>query len=166
MANKYLSNNSGQIAEVEATVTSAGVADAGKIIALGASGTIDPTILPTGVGAETLALPASENLSSGNLVNVWNDSGTIKVRKADCSNGRRATGFVLAGVSSGATATVYCEGAITGLSTLTIGPYYLSTGGGVSTTAPSTSGYISQEIGSAMNTTTISFEPQQPITLA
>ena len=167
MAEKYIKNSSGQLAEVEATVQSTGVSEAGKIVALDASGKLDSTIMPTGVGAQTQAMPASEALTAGNLVNIWNDSGTTKARKADASNGRRAMGFVLSGVSSGATATVYLDDSLTGLSSLTVGvPYYLSTGGGVSSTAPTTSGYISQEIGISASATVISFEPQQPITLA
>lgn len=167
MAEKYLKNNSGQISEVEATVTSAGAGDAGKIVALGPAGTVDPTVLPTGVGAQTQAMVASETLTAGNLVNIWDDAGTRKARKADCSNGRRAHGFVLSTFNSGTTATVYLDDSLTGLSSLTVGvPYYLSTNGTASATAPTTSGYISQEIGVAVGTTVISFEPQQPITLA
>lgn len=167
MAAKYLKNNSGQLAEVEATVTSAGAGDAGKIVALDAAGNLDITVMPTGIGAQTIALECSETLTAGNLINIYDASGTPKCRKADCSNGRRAHGFVLSGFTSATTATVYLDDSLTGLSSLTVGvPYYLSTTGGASATAPSTSGYISQEIGVAVNATTISFEPQQPITLA
>lgn len=167
MADKYIKNNAGQLAEVEGTVTSAGAGDAGKIVALDSSGKLDTTVMPTGIGAQTQAMVCSENLTAGDLVNIWNDSGTRKARRADCSNGRRAHGFVLSGFTSGATATIYLDDTITGLTSLTSGSmYYLSTTGGITSTAPSTSGYISQEIGVAVSTTAISFEPQQPITLA
>lgn len=166
MAAKYLKNNSGQISEVEATVTSAGVGDAGKIVALDNSGKLDTTVMPTGIGAQTQAMVASETLTAGNLVNIWDDAGTRKARKADASNGRRAVGFVLSTFNSGTTATVYLDDSLTGLAGLTIGvPYYLGTNGGVTAIAPSTAGYISQDIGIAVDTTVISFEPQQPITL-
>lgn len=167
MAEKYLKNNGGQISEEYATVTSTGATDAGKIVALDTSGKLDTTVMPTGIGAQTQAMVCSENLTAGDLVNIWNDSGTRKARRADCSNGRRAHGFVLAGVSQNATATVYLDDTLSGLTSLTVGvPYYLSTTGGVTATAPTTSGYISQEIGTAISTTAITFEPQQPITLA
>jgi hypothetical protein len=91
------------------------------------------------------------------------------VRLADCSNGRRAHGFVLAAVSSGAGATVYKKGTITGL-TIAAGdvglPYFLSTAGGNTKTPVTTAGQISQEIGVSVSTSSISFEAQQPITLA
>ena len=167
MAEKYIKNNSGQLSEVEATVSSTGVSEAGKIVALDNSGKLDSTVMPSGIGAQTQAMPCSETLTAGNLINIWSDAGTTKARKADCSNGRRAHGFVLSGFTSGATATVYLDDSLTGLTGLTVGvPYYLSTTGAASATAPSTSGYISQEIGVAVSTTVISFEPQQPITLA
>ena len=169
MAEKYLKNNAGQLAEVEGLTTSAGAGDAGKIPALDSSGRLDNSMMPSGIGADTEVMATSENLSAGDLVNIWNDSGTRKARKADASNGRRAHGFVLAGTTSPNNATVYLSGDITGLTSLTPGlPYYLSgaTAGGVTATAPSTAGYISQEIGIAVSTTAIAFEQQMPITLA
>jgi hypothetical protein len=41
-----------------------------------------------------------------------------------------------------------------------------SSAGDIVSTAPSTSGYISQEVGIALSATEIVFEEQQPITLA
>jgi hypothetical protein len=169
MADKYIKNNAGQLAEVEATVTSSGAGNAGDIVALDSSGKLDTTVLPTGIGATTKLAATTENLSAGDLVNLYNDSGTIKARKADASNGRRAVGFVLSSVTSPNNATVYLDGTITGLTGLTPGAaYYLSgsSAGAATATAPTTSGYISQEIGIALSATEINFEEQQPITLA
>jgi hypothetical protein len=169
MADKYIKNNSGQFAEVEATVTSTGATEAGKIVALDGGGKLDNSVLPSGIGATVKVAATSENLSAGDIVNLWDDSGTVKVRKADASNGRRAHGFVIASTTSPANATVYLDGTITGLTSLTPGAaYYLSgaTAGDVTATAPSTSGYLSQEVGIALSTTELNFEEQQPITLA
>lgn len=169
MADKYIRQNGGQYAEVEATTTSAGAGSAGKIVGLDSSGRIDSSMMPSGIGADTEVMATSENLSAGDLVNIWNDSGTRKARKADASNGRRAHGFVLDSVNSPNNATVYLSGDITGLTSLTVGvPYYLSgsAAGGVTATAVSTAGYLSQEIGIAVSTTSIVFKPQMPITLA
>lgn len=163
---KFLENNGGQIREVQPVTTSAGAADASKLAQLDATGKWDITLMPSGIGVPTVSLTASETLAAGDVVNVWNDSGTAKVRKADCSNGRRAHGYVLSGASSNTSATVYVQDNLTGLSGLTPGAaYYLSTTGAISTTAPTTSGQISQEIGTAISTTVISFVPKQPITL-
>lgn len=166
---KYLENNGGQVREVQGLTTSSGVGDAGKIPQLDASGRLDNSLMPSGIGADTEVMASSENLAAGDLVNVWNDAGTRKARRADASNGRRVHGFVLAGVTSPANATVYFSGDITGLTSLTPGnPMYLSgsTPGASTATAPSTAGQISQEIGVAISATAISFRPVQPITLA
>lgn len=166
---KYLENNAGQLREVTGTQTSAGAGDAGKIPQLDSSGRLDNSLMPSGIGADTEVMASSENLSAGDLVNIWNDGGTRKARKADASNGRRAHGFVLAGTTSPNNATVYLSGDLTGLTSLTPGvAYYLSgaTAGAATATAPSTAGHISQEIGIAVSTTAIAFEQQQPITLA
>lgn len=165
-AKKYLSLSSGQIAEVQATVSSAGAGDDGKIVALDSSGKLDTTVLPSGLGQITESIECTENLSAGNLVNIYNSSGK-KCRKADASTPYRAHGFVLAGVTSGQNAAVYLSGSITGLSSKTPGAaQYLTTSGGITETAPSTSGHISQEIGYAESDTEVAFHPQQPITLA
>jgi hypothetical protein len=169
MADKYLKNNSGQLAEVEATAVSTGATEAGKILALDGSGKLDVSVLPSGLGATTKVAATTENLSSGEIVNLFNDSGTVKARKADASNGRRAHGFVLAATTSPANATVYLDGTITGLTGLTPGAaYYLSgaTAGAVTATAPTTASYISQEVGIALSSTELNFEENQPILLA
>jgi hypothetical protein len=149
-------------------VSSAGAADAAKIPGLDGSGRLDPTVMPVGVVADTKSIAASENLSAGDFVNLHSSSG-LKVRRADASNGRRAHGFVLSGVLSGANALVYFEGANTQVSGRTVAATQFlsgSTPGAATETAPSTSGYLLQEIGVADATTEINFLPRQPITLA
>lgn len=171
MANdgNFLNLANGQRVLDRAAQTSAGAADANKIIRLDAAGKIDTTFLPTGVGPETRTTTASEALSAGNLVNLWNDAGTLKARKADATTtGKDANGFVLAGISSGATGTVYLEeGVISGLSGLTLGSiYYLhTTAGGLTTTVPSSSGNVVQEVGKALSATELLFRPRAPITI-
>jgi len=155
---------------VSAIQSSAGAGDAGKIPALDGAGRLSTTMMPTGVGAETVTVVASEALTAGNFVNVYNNGGTPNVRKSDATTaGKEANGFVLAGVASGASATVYLSGLNTQLTGLTAGRYVISTtpGGVVAiASAPATTGNVVQEIGFAMSATTISFKPQEPVTLA
>lgn len=168
-AAKYIALVAGKLKQMAATVTSAGAGDDGKIVALDSNGKLDNSVMPTGIGADTKTLAASENLAAGDLVNVWDDSGTAKARKADASsNAKQAHGFVLSSVTSGNNATVYMEGTITGLTSLTLGGnYFLSaTAGGITTTAPSTAGYIVQQVGVAVSATELSFEPQQTVEVA
>jgi hypothetical protein len=168
MAQKFLRLLSGVISELEALVTSAGAGDAGKIPALDATGKLDNSLMPVGIGADMKILPASENLAAGDLVNVWNDSGTAKVRKADATTaGKEANGFVLSAVTLGNNATVYFDGTDTQLSSLNPGAvYYLATtAGGVTDAPPSGSGNVVQRVGRALSATELTFEPGEPITL-
>jgi len=167
---KFLSLISGKISEVIASVTSAGAADAGKIPALDSTGRLDTSMMPTGIGANTKTLTAYEALSAGDFVNEFLDSGALKVRKADATSaGKEADGYVLAAVSSGASATVYpLSGSNTQLTGLTIGStYYLATIAGTATaTAPSGSGNVIQKLGKAVTTTEMIVSANDPYYLA
>lgn len=166
--NKYIKQSGGNLVEEAAIQSSAGAGDAGKIPALDAAGRFDNSMMPAGIGADTASITASENLAAGNFVNVWNDAGTAKVRKADATTaGKEAHGFVLSAVTSGAAATVYFEGPNIGVTGQTPGPVFLSTTAGIATsTAPSSAGNVVQRIGVATGATSINFETGQPITLA
>jgi len=169
MVDKYLRNNAGRPAETTATVTSTGVAEAGDIVALSTDGRLDLSLMPTGVGASTVTVVASEALSAGDFVNVYNNAGTLNVRKADATtNGKEAHGFVLAAVLSSANATVYLGGVNTGVSAKTPGTtYYLSTTPGASTaTAPSATGNLVQKLGYATDATSIRLSLQEIATVA
>lgn len=160
MSDKYVGINvSGGHQEYAGTVTSTGVTEAGKIVALDANGKLDNTLMPTGIGADTKILTASEALAAGDFVNIHNSTGA-KVRKADATTvGKEAHGFVLAAVSNGASATVYFEGTNNQVSGATPGVVFLSTtAGGFTSTAPSTTGNVTQKIGIAISATEINFE--------
>jgi hypothetical protein len=165
---KFLKNNAGTITE-EATVgTSSGSGDASKIAHLDANGRFDQSFMPTGIGADTKVITASEALSAGDFVNIHNSTGA-KARKADASvSGKEAHGFVKAAVANGANATVYFEGANDQVTGQTPGPVFLSatTPGAATSTAPSGSGQVVQRIGFAVATTEINFQSQPPIVLA
>lgn len=150
---------------INATVTTA----ANKIVKLDGTGKLDSTVLPTGIGADTQLVLASENLAAGDLVNIYNDAGTAKCRKADASTtGKEAHGFVLAAVSSAANATIYFEGTNTQMTGLTPGVQFLSptTAGRTTSTAPSTAGQVAQVVGFATSATAMNFQSRAPIVLA
>lgn len=169
-ANKIAKLNGSGILDptlLNATIVSAGAGDTGKIPRLDASGRIDNTVLPVGVGADTAAITTSEAIASGDFVNIWNSTGA-KCRKADATvAGKQAMGFVLVGVGSGAVATVYFEGTNTAVTGQTPGPLFLSTTAGLATsTAPSATGNVVQRIGFATAATAMNFQAGEPITLA
>lgn len=170
MAERFLERNatSGLVTENEGLVTSAGAGDAGKIPALDASGKFDVTLLPNGVGPATALLPATENLAAGDFVQVYDNAGTPSVRKADASNSRRASGYVIASVTSGNNATVYFEGQNNQVSGLTAGErIYLGTGGLVTSTVPALPGsQIHQFLGKALGAALMDVEIDDEIVLA
>lgn len=168
MPDKYLQHDAaGGFREVEAVATG-GAGQANKIPALDLSGRLDSTMMPTGIGAETSIVPAFGALAAGDLVNVFNDSGVMRARKADASSAvAPANGFVLAAVADTANATVYWGGLNNAVTGLTPGQHYLSTTAGLSNhVAPATAGNIVQKVGIAVSSTVLNFQPQDPILLA
>lgn len=154
---------------VNAKIVSAGAGDSGKVVQLDASGRIDNSVLPVGLGADTASIIASEALAAGDLVNIYNNAGTANCRKADGSvAGKEAQGFVLAGVASAASATVYFEGTNTQCTGLTPGVQFLSgTTAGLSVAAaPTGAGKVVQVVGFATGATALNFQSNRPITLA
>ncbi len=169
-AEKVPSTNASGV--LDPSILNAATSGANKILMTGADGRLDPETMPAGIGQDAKTLPASEALAAGNIVNVWNDAGTPKARKADATaEGKEGVGFVLAAVASAANATLFFKGRITGLSSLTAGArYYLSaaTPGALVLAAslPSTAGNVVQYIGTAVSATELDFEPGEPITVA
>jgi len=166
---KYIEQNNGRLQEVQPVNTSAGAGDAAKIPQLDAAGLLSSTMMPAGFGDDTVSIVASETLSAGDLVNIFDDTGTAKMRKADTTTaGKEADGFVLSAVTATESGNCYFEGVITGLSTLTAGTRYYADGttpGGIVDTVPSTTGNVVQYIGRAISTTSLTFEPDAGIIL-
>ena len=170
MANdgKFMTLESGRQKQELAINASAGAGDAGKIARLDGTGRWDPTMMPLGIGSDSRTITTSEAVAAGDMINVWNNGG-LRARKADATtSGKEANGFVIAAFGSGASATVYFEGTVTGLTGLTIGArYYLNTTAGTITTTPlSGSGNVHQYIGTALSATELTFEPDDGIILA
>lgn len=165
---KFLQHDTtGGLREVEATVTG-GAPAANKLPSLDASGRLDITMMPTGIGADTAVLPASGALAAGDFVNIFDNGGVPSVRKADATSiGTIAHGFVLDAVADAANATVYFEGSNTAVSGMTAGQVFLSTTAGTATgVAPINPGEVVQKLGVAVSATSINFEPSTAIILA
>lgn len=148
--------------ELTPNTTSAGAADAGKIVALDSSGKFDASMLPASSGGATLTLTAAEAIAAGALVNI---DSTGKIRNANATDATKpAMGFVLAAIASAATGAVYFGGNInSGSAGLTVGaPVYLSatTPGGATATAPSAAGNLVQQVSPcAVSATEFVFAP-------
>lgn len=148
--------------------TSAGAADAGKITALNASGVLDSTLFPAGIGNSSTSVTSAENLAASAMVNI---DSTGKARNANATDATKpATAFVTAAVTAPAAATVFFSGQIvTGVAGLTQGaPVYLSasTAGGVTSTAPAATGNLLQQLSpAALSATSFVFQPDAGIIL-
>lgn len=166
-AKTFLRQVAGIFTEIKGIVVSAGAGNDGDIPALDATGRLDSSVMPVGIGADTAQIVTSEALAAGDFVNIWNSTGA-KARKADATTaGKEAHGFVLAAVASAGTATVYFEGTNTQVSGQTPGPVYLQTTAGTAgTTVPSTAGNVVQRLGVATSATSINFEGYPAVTLA
>ncbi len=169
MADKYLKQSSGVLTEVAATVTSAGAGDAGKIPGLDSSGRLDNSMMPVGATTETDLITATEALSAGDFVNIYDATGA-KCRKADATiAGKEANGFVLAAVILNGVATVFrISQTNTQLTGMTPGKkqYLATTAGGRTETAPAGAGNVVQQLGIAKSATELIFAPNDPIVLA
>ena len=151
--------------EVETVDASAGAGSSGAVVSLDDTGRLDQSMMPAGVGTDQFSLPASEALTAGDFVNAWDDAGTMKVRRADNSNGREADGYVLADVVSGATAVVELAIQNSELTGLTCGAdHYRGTGCRGTATQP-TSGRL-VPIGFAADSDTFAVNVGDPIELA
>ena len=143
----------------EGVEISAGAASAGQLPALNAAGLLDFSVLPD---APVDSAEASEAISAGQLVNVYDDAGTTKMRLADATStvDRPATGVAIEAAAVGETKRYTNDGS-TALTGLTAGlKYFLDTTAGGLTTAPdvSVSGNILQCVGSATDASKFNVE--------
>lgn len=144
--------------------------DAGEIN----RGALDPTLIQTGavsfVPLDVQVVPASEALVAGDLVNIWDDEGTFKARKANAvvTTGvvKAADGFVTDDVALGEMAVVRLTGHLV-VSTwqMVPGDQFLADDGAVTDLPPSTAGRVVHRVGFAVSPTTLSFQPRIPIVI-
>ena len=159
-------NTNGSKETYSGTTTSAGAVSSGEIPALDASGKLDSSMMPVGFGQDSVTATAGETLTAGDFV-YFNGSGAVL--KADATSlAKQAKGYVNAGVSNAATATVYFDDSNTALTGLTVNvPYYLSiTPGTATTTAPTTATQIVQRVGFANSATNLRVDIEEPVLIS
>ena len=113
-------------------------------------------------GPNSYTATASTALTAGQFVSLWDNGGTLSVRPADSSLGYEADGYVTASYSSSATATVYTEGSNNSVTGATVGPVFLSTSGGFTSSMPSAPALV-QVLGFASSSSSIKFLPGVPV---
>jgi hypothetical protein len=107
---------------------------------------------------------ASEALSYGDLVNIWNNSNIPNVRKADAAQLREAHGYVLESCTAGQSVHVYHLGFVPydpDSANLPTGSQWLSatTPGQLVNRPPSSAGQIVQRVGVVPSRATFDFHP-------
>lgn len=172
-APKYLARVNGVSTSMSAAQLG-GAAATNQVVSTNASGVIDASFLPAGIGMDIVVVPASEALSAGAQVNLFASAGTgnpTNARNADSATGaagKRCDGFVLAAVASGNNASVYRSGMNTALTGMTPGvDYYLgASGAATSTIPPEAAGTTAQRLGKAVNATTLDEQIEPPVAIA
>ena len=159
-AQRFLARTGGKTKQMQGKAVSTGAPDAGALVALGDSGRLDQSVMPLGIGVQVDILPASEALDAGDFVNIHDDAGAAKARKADNSNGRPADGFVSTAVTVSGDATIYpLDGVNAAMVALLPGKeYWLGTAGDVTATPldetdAGNANKISQQLGKALTAT-------------
>ena len=121
----------------------------------------DNTIAPDKmIAAQVLA---SEALQAGDLVHIWNSSGSFRVRKADALAGYEAHGFVLDSATLGSFVPVFHQGYNPFMVNQVPGVQFLAAAGKVTGQPPWAVGQIAQRVGFAPTTSVLNFSPMQPI---
>lgn len=162
------SATSSGLAEIVPAQSSTGAPDAGRVVALNASGKLDESMLNID---PVQSMTASENLSARAMVNVHDSTGP-KIRNANAASAIPCDGFVDSAILSAASGNVeFARGNIlSGFVGLTIAATYFldpATPGGIVTPIPTfTAGQIHQVIGKALSTTELLFAPEAPILIA
>jgi hypothetical protein len=138
--------------------------NAEELVATDANGLIAEDLLPTSIQQPQYSVVASEELAAYELINVFNDTGTTKIRLADAASGYRCDGYVTESVSNGVTTTIKFGGVVTASGLTRGAPVFLSaTSGAATTTHPTLStGDISQQVGIALSATEFIMEIQEP----
>jgi len=168
MANngRFLNLENGKRKLENAIDSSGGSSDSGKIIKLDSNGKIDISLLPAGIGEDAIEIAAFEDVSAGDFVNIFDNGGSVAVRKADKSNGRDANGFVLESAVAPVPVKVFFEGTNSQLSGLSIGErYYLDTAGAVTNVPTTTTGELHQYLGKAFSATELTTEKDDCIVI-
>ena len=149
---------------VQGLTSSPGVGVPGLVAVDPVTGQINPNLIQ-GAGAKSST--AFEALAANDLVTVFDDGGTFKIRKADASSpDTEAIGFVMQAYTAGATATYFVTGEVSGQSGLDpLKDVFLSeTAGAATQTAPvAGTGAIKQKVGRPSSATQFCFNPDRAV---
>lgn len=162
MANqKFITVESGNKRLKTATSVSTGLTDAGKVMCTNSEGVLDTSMLPKGIGLDVYSAITSVDLTANQLVTIYNNAGVSTVKLADATTvGCEAIGYVKEAYAIGDMAMVYIEGELDLVGATLNTDYFLSNTvvGGITTTAPTSTGSFIQRVGRCYDIGKIRFE--------
>lgn len=150
---KYLTRIAGAQKLVSMVDTGGTLEVAGQGVALDANGLISPSMFPVNaLNATTVVVTAAEALTAFDYVNLFDDAGVNRVRKADASMERPAHGYVNDSAALGSNVTIHLAGMNKGLGLVIGTRYFLSSTvpGTVAAIPTETTGHIIQFLGVAV----------------
>jgi hypothetical protein len=122
---------------------------------------VDPGELQS-ISPNVVFATASETLTAGDLVNIWSDAGTTKIRKADAVLGYPADGFVQENYSATDACQCFTNGLNPYKSGLTVGSQYLGQAGAATSVYPGAGNQLIQPVGWATSSTNLAFAYSPP----
>jgi len=111
----------------------------------------------------------SDAVAAGNFVNVWDNGGLFFIRPAQADvEGKEAHGFVRSAGAAGAVVTMWSSGYNEFVSGMVPGSVFLSStvAGRATKAVPQNAGNVVQQLGTAVNDTTIHYNPAPRILLS
>lgn len=139
-----------------------GTGTSGQVLTSNGASTLPTWQAASAGSAVTYSTTAGEALSAGDIVYMHTDGKVYKALANGTIAQSRAAGVAQSSVAADAAVNILVSGVETGLSSLTIGSVYYvdTTAGGVTATAPATSGDNIVMVGVALTTTDLEFKPQ------
>lgn len=131
---RFLARVGGFTEQVFALVTSTGVADAGKIVATDATGKLDASLMPAGIGGGAVPIVGISDgvITAGSFVSFYASGGVLSVKLASNTD-KPADGYVTEDYVADDPAEVYpLDDTNSHLTGLSVGStYWLGEGGAV-----------------------------------
>lgn len=118
-----------------------------------------PYFAPASASTIKVNATAGENLVAGDLTYLKSDGKYWKASVSSSATGTAKLLMANATISANAIGQFIAYGTVTTTGLTAGAVYYMSTGGGISTTPPSTQDYVIRPIGTASSTTTLEFDP-------
>jgi len=118
-----------------------------------------PYYAPASTSTIKVNATAGENLVAGDLTYLKSDGKYWKASVSSSTTGTAKLLMANATISANAVGQFIAYGTVPMVGLTAGSVYFMSTGGGISTAAPTTQDYVIRPVGTASSTTTLEFDP-------